>query len=251
MAEKPFSECGETLYLAAMRFEANALMRFVARAKKARNTGFRKAVSGFIRGRPVLIAVSGIGAQAARAAAESCVGLARQGRCRRVVWIGIAGALSPGLRVGDLIVAANVRAPEGRSLDLDRDLVAAAAASGCVAAALVSTPAPVVTADERRRFWRLVGSPGRAAVDMESWEAARVLDAAGLPFAVLRAISDTLEDDLPAALENAVTAAGGISIPRLAMSVLRRPQAAVPLAAVRFRAARCARALGGAAAALA
>ncbi len=34
--------------------------------------------------------------------------LARQGRCRRVVWIGIAGALSPGLKVGDLVVATSV-----------------------------------------------------------------------------------------------------------------------------------------------
>ena len=60
-----------------------------------------------------------------------------------------------------------------------------------------------MTADERRRLWRLVGSPDRAAVDMESCEAARVLDAAGLPFAVLRAVSDTSEDDLPMALKAA------------------------------------------------
>lgn len=251
MAEKPWSERGATVYLAAMRFEARPLMRRVARAKKGQDAGFRKAVSGFIGDRPVLVGATGIGARAARAAAEACVGLARQGRCRRAVWIGIAGALSPGLRAGDLIVAANVSAPDGRSLALDPGLVAAAVGSGCAAAAVVSTPAPVVTADERLRCWRLVGSPGRAAVDMESWAAARVFNAAGLPFAVLRAISDTSEDDLPAALENAVTAAGGISIPRLAMAMLLRPQTAVPLAAMRFRAARCARALAGVAAALA
>lgn len=251
MAEKLGSQRGATVYLAAMRFEARPLMRRLARAEKEQDAGFRKAVSGFIGDRPVLVAVTGIGAQAARAAAEACVGLARHGRCRRVVWIGIAGALSPGLRAGDLIVAANVRAPEGRSLALDPGLVAAAVGSGCAVAAVVSTPAPVVTASERRRCWRLVGSPGLAVVDMESWEAARVFEAAGLPFAVLRATSDTSQDDLPAALENAVAAAGGISIARLAMAVLRRPQAAVPLAAVRFRAARCGRDLARVAAALA
>ena len=251
-----------TVYLAAMRFEASALARRVAGARKARDTGprdtgLRKAVSGAIGGRPVLIAVSGIGPQAARAAAEACVDLARQGRCRRVVWIGIAGALSPGLKVGDLIVATSVTsAEEGHrarrpAIALDRGLAASAISSGCAEAVVVSTPAPVVTADERRRLWRQVGSPDRAAVDMESCEAARVLDAAGLPFAVLRAVSDTSEDDLPMALKAAATPAGGVSIPRLALAVLRRPRAAAPLAAVRFRAVRSARALADAAAALA
>ncbi len=269
-----------TVYLAAMRFEARALMRRVAGATKASDTGLRGAVSGAIAGRPVLIAVSGIGPQAARAAAEACVDLARQGRCRRVVWIGIAGALSPGLKVGDLVVATSVtsaqnrhcvrpplrglrhwvRRPSGRHPDpdatpkpiaLDRDLATTAAASGCAEAVVVTTPTPVVTADERRRLWRLVGSPDRAAVDMESYEAARVFDAAGLPFAVLRAISDTAEDDMPVALTDAVTAEGGISIPRLALAVLRRPHAAVPLAAVRFRAARFAAALADVAVAVA
>ncbi len=258
-----------TVYLAAMRFEAGALMRRVAGATKASDTGLRGAVSGSIAGRPVLIAVSGIGPQAARAAAEACVGLARQGRCRRVVWIGIAGALSPGLKVGDLVVATSVtsaeephrvRRPSGRHPDpdatpqpiaLDRDLASSAVASGCAEAVLVTTPTPVVTADERRRLWALVGSPDRAAVDMESYEAARVFDAAGLPFAVLRAISDTAEDDMPVALTDAVTAEGGIAIPRLALAVLRRPHAAVPLAAVRFRAARFAAALADVAVAVA
>ena len=217
----------------------------------------------------MLIAVSGIGPRAARAAAEECVGLARQGRCRRVVWIGIAGALSPGLKVGDLVVATSVTSAEERHwvrrpsrehpdpdatpkpLGLDRDLATAAIASGCAEAVVVSTPAPVVTADERRRLWRQVGSPDRAAVDMESYEAARVFDAAGLPFAVLRAVSDTSEDDLPAILQAAVTPTSGISIPRLVLALLRRPRAAAPLAAVRIRATRSARALADAAAALA
>jgi len=228
----------------------------------------------------VLIAVSGIGPQAARAAAEACVDLARQGRCRRVVWIGIAGALSPGLKVGDLVVATSVtsaedkhwvrrplrglrhwvRRPSGRHpapdatrkpIALDRDLASSAISSGCAEAVVVTTPTPVVTADDRRRLWRLVGSPDRAAVDMESYEAAQVFDDAGLPFAVLRAISDTAEDDMPVALTDAVTAEGGISIPRLALAVLRRPHAAVPLAAVRFRAARFAAAVADVAVAVA
>jgi len=269
-----------TVYLAAMRFEASALLRRVAGARKARDTGLRKAVYGSIAGRPALIAVSGIGPQAARAAAEACVGLARQGRCRRVVWIGIAGALSPGLKVGDLVVATSVtsaqtrhfvrrplrglrhwvRRPSGRHPDpdatpkpiaLDRDVATTAAASGCAEAVIVTTPAPVVTADERRRLWRQVGSPDRAAVDMESYEAARVFDAAGVPFAVLRVVSDTSEDDLPAALQAAVTPTSGISIPRLVLAVLRRPRAAAPLAEVRIRAARSASALADAAATLA
>ena len=252
-----------TVCLAAMPFEARALLRRVAGATKARGTGLQRAVSGSIGGRPVLVAVSGIGARAARTAAEACVDLARQGRCGRVVWVGIAGALSPGLRAGDLIVATCVTSSEGpvrtrrhpdtapKLIALDRDLATTAAASGCAEAVVVSTKAPAVTADERDRLWRLAGSPDAAAVDMESYEAARVLDAAGLPFAVVRAISDTADDDLPAALEDAVTAKGGISVPRLALALLRRPRAVVPLAAVRLRAARAGRALADVAAALA
>ncbi len=256
-----------TVYLAAMRFEVGALMRRVEGARKARDTGLGRTVSGSIGGRPVLVAVSGVGARAARTAAEACVDLARQGRCSRVVWLGIAGALSPGLRVGDLVVATSVTAAEERHwvrrrprrhpdaapqpIALDRDLATSAVSAGCAEAVVVSTSRPVVTPDQRQRLWQQAGSPDRAAVDMESYEAARVFHAAGLPFAVVRAVSDTAEDDLPMALTDAVTAEGGISTPRLAFALLRRPRAALPLAAVRFLAARSARVLAGAAAALA
>ena len=164
-----------TVYLAAMRFEAAALLRRLDRKRRIRDPEGSPAVAGSLGGRPVVVAISGIGEQAARKAAEACVRLAGRGRCRRVVWVGIAGGLSPDLRVGDLIVARAVLAPDRPRVDLDSALVSAAVAGGCRAGVLVTAPGLITGTDARAALWRSAGSPGLAAVDMESWPAAQVL----------------------------------------------------------------------------
>lgn len=240
-----------TVYLAAMRFEAAALLGLLDRRRRIRDPEGLPAVAGSLGGRPVVVALSGIGEQAARKAAETCVRLAGHGRCRRVVWVGIAGGLSPDLQVGDLIVARAVLAPDRPGVELDGALVSAAEARGCRAGVLITAPRVIAGAEARAAFWRRAGSPSPAAVDMESWPAARVLHAAGVPFAVLRAVSDTAAQELPGFLQHVNAAEEGTpGRGRIVRAAVMRPANWVALGAFRLRAGRCVRRLAPIAAAL-
>ncbi|MCY3926698.1 MAG: hypothetical protein OXG81_00325 [Acidobacteria bacterium] len=240
-----------TVYLAAMRFEAAALLRLLEGKRRIRDPQDLPVVAGSLGGRPAVIAISGIGEQAARKAAETCVRLAGHGRCRRVVWVGIAGGLSPDLQVGDLIVARSAIAPDGPAVDLDDALVAAATTRGCRAGVVVTAPRVITGAGARAALWRRAGSPSPAAVDMESWPAARVLHAAGVPFAVLRAVSDTAAKELPGFLQRVdAPDAGETGRGRILRAAIMRPANWAALAAFRLRAARCVRRLAAVAAAL-
>ncbi len=241
----------ETVYLAAMKSEASALLRRVDGAVRVRDGAAAVAVRGRIGDRPVQVAVCGVGERAARRAAERCVRLASRGSCGRVVWVGIAGALSPDLEVGALVVGRTVLAPDQPTVDLDETLVEAAAARGCRRGILVTAPGLVVTASSREALWRRTGSLPTTAVDMESWAAARVLERAAVPFAAVRAISDTAADRLPSWLERASAAGGDSSVGPVVRGALMRPSALVPLAKIRLRTARLGHRLAEVAAALA
>ena len=69
----------------------------------------------------------------------------------------------------------------------------------------------------------LYGRSGALAVDMESHVAARFAFARGLPFAVLRVISDSAAHVLPPAALVAMKPDGGIAIGRVLRSLLRHP----------------------------
>lgn len=229
---------GETIYLAAMKSEASALVRRVEGASRVRDGVAAAAVRGRIGDRAVQVAVCGVGERAARRAAERCVRLASRGACGRVVWLGIAGALSPDLEVGALVVGRIVMAPDQPSIAVDETLVEAAAARGCRPGVLVTASGLVVTASSREALWRSSGSQPRTAVDMETWAAAQVLQRAGVPFAAVRAISDTSADRLPSWLERASVPGGGFAPGTVIRRTLTRPSALVPLVKIRFRTAR-------------
>ncbi len=242
---------GPTVYLAAMAFEARALLRRVEGAARVQDDGGVTAVRGRLRDRPVEVVVCGVGARAAVLAAERCVRLASRGSCGRVVWIGIAGALSPDLDIGDLIAARTAMSPGRPPLDLDEALAAAASERGCRPGVLVTASGLVATASSREALWRRSGQRDATAVDMESWPAARVLQSAGVPFAAVRAISDTAADRLPPWLERLPAPAGGDLPGLLLRRALAQPSSLLPLTKIRLRATRLTARLADPAAALA
>jgi hypothetical protein len=86
---------------------------------------------------------------------------------------------------------------------------------------------------------------GPDAVDLESAAVARAAAAAGLPFAVLRAICDEAGRPLPRAAAVALDAAGRIGIWRVLGALLRQPGDILPLMALGRDAARARTALLG------
>src|SRR4030095_3330971 len=113
----------------------------------------------------VVVASTGDGPRrASRAAAALCA----RHRPSLVIGAGVAGALTPDLGVGDLVVAHRVLDAEGETPWPNGVLVVQAAAKpGARQGTLVSVDRPLVSASEKLAWAARVG-PGPAAVDMES-----------------------------------------------------------------------------------
>jgi hopanoid-associated phosphorylase len=130
---------------------------------------------------------------------------------RGLISFGIGGGLDPALRTGDLVVSATVVDADGRHYAgspvwLERALnLLPSSAAGHVYASdhIVET-----TADKYRLFSR----HGALLADMESHHMARAAEAHGLPFLVIRAVSDTAQETLPAGLSAGVDDDGGTLI---------------------------------------
>lgn len=138
---------------------------------------------------------------------------------------GVCGGLDPGLRPGDLVVGAEVGAEDGGvrtdaavASSLERRL--ADAGARVVVDRMAAAHAPVLTAGAKARLRHATGA---AAVDMESLAAGRYAREQGAPFAILRAVSDPAERDLPPLVMKAVDSEGGIHIGGLILELIRSP----------------------------
>lgn len=151
-----------------------------------------------LRAARTAVACTGMGP---RRSVRSARGL---GRAAAILVAGVAGGLAAPVRVGDLVVASEVRAPDGSVWPCPSApaLVAELSRRGIAVhcGPIVSWPR---FGDGAQRH-RLAGT-GALAVDMES---AWLAPADGRPFAVVRAISDTAASPLlrPAIVRNGLTA---------------------------------------------
>ncbi|MGE5047663.1 MAG: hypothetical protein ACM3PC_03760 [Deltaproteobacteria bacterium] len=158
-------------------------LHVVARAMGARaHTGQAR---GRLGGREVAAVAVGLGGDA-RAAL-------RAERPALVVSCGFAGALSPSLRAGDLVVATAVRGADGERLQAP-DLPAARAFPQAVRGEIACAERVLATPEEKRTL----AAGGAVAVDLESAQVARAAVEAGVPWLALRAIVDDARTSLPA-----------------------------------------------------
>jgi hopanoid-associated phosphorylase len=178
-------------------------------------TGLRREAE--IAGGPGVVAVAGGGAS--QSLAEKLDAL--HGDIKGVISIGLAGALSPLLKVGEAVIAdqviagvENFRCDERWRVSLAAKL--AQAHQGPVAAS------DIILEDGNSKA-ALYAKTGALAVDMESAVAARFALGRKLPFAVLRIISDDARHVLPPAALVAMKPDGGIALGRVLASLLRHP----------------------------
>jgi adenosylhomocysteine nucleosidase len=134
----------------------------------------------FFESDDAVLVCGGMGAEAARRAAEAVIALYAP---RAVYSVGFAGALRSGMKVGEVIVPARViNADDGSSVSL-------ASGSGV----LVSFRA--VASPEQKR--KLRQSFGGQAVDMEAAAVAQAAQARGVPFGTMKVISDEVDFEFP------------------------------------------------------
>ncbi len=159
-----------------------------------------------------VVVVGGVGAENSRRAAQQLLLLHP---LTALISVGYAGALSPDLGVGDVVVDTTVAEWQQRAR-------AAGATLGGV-----TTAASVITSRAERAA--LAASTGAVAVDMESAAIAEVARVAGLPFASVKAVTDTTARDLVLDYNACRRSHGGLHIPRLLWSAVRTPQGVAEL----------------------
>jgi adenosylhomocysteine nucleosidase len=146
-------------------------------------------------------------------------------RPRLVISWGICGGLDSRLLPGDIILGVEVVSAEGSirtdeavTSSLKRRLIDAGAR--IVVERLAAADAPVLTVGAKAELHRATGA---AAVDMESLTAGRFALERGIPFAILRAVADPADRDLPPLILEAVDSEGRIKITAVIAGLIRSP----------------------------
>lgn len=209
----------------------DALRAVILTAMPEERAAFRRRAFG----PDVAVAATGVGP---RNAARTAARLLARHRPRLLVGAGVAGALSEDLGVGDIFVARRVLDAAGVAPPPDPELTARASAlPGTRSGTLVCLERPLVTASEKASWAAQVDAP--AAVDMESAAWARTAAAHGIPYVILRAISDHALDQLPGYLSRCMDRDGGIRRWAVALHALAEPSTIPVLRRMQHRVEDC------------
>jgi adenosylhomocysteine nucleosidase len=171
--------------------------------------------------------------EGARQAAECLVA----GGATVLISFGLAGGLDPALKAGALVVPAGL-ADEGTVHRADPALLARL--GGATAACSTTAPAIVATAAAKAALHHATGA---SAVDLESGAVALVAARHGLPFAILRAISDPAATSLPPAALVSLKPGGHPDLRAIIASLAAHPAQIPALAALALATGRALRAL--------
>jgi len=244
------SEAGPLLaVVAALRGEVAPLTARLAPASRRRGrAGTCRFVHGTLDRLPLVVAWTGDGA---RAADEGLAALLDALPVARLLVVGVAGGLSPALAAGSVVVAERVAddtgeapAPDFAWANLGR---AASSSAGSPASGPASWPGLlysasriIVSREDKRGLWARLGRPPVATVDLETAAFARAATAHGVPYAALRAVSDTADETLPVDFNRFRDARGGVREWAVAGWALGHPQAIPALVALAGRLRRAA-----------
>lgn len=170
----------------------------------------------------LVVATTGDGAEGARRATFELLAALRP---RMLLLAGLAGALTRGAGPGDSRLIRELRDTTGHARHPSAPLLERARQAGLAEDVLVSTAQLARTPQERDRTRRLAGitAPDTGLVDLESVACAEAADEAGVPWLVVCAVSDGLDDRLPRWLEEARDEDGAMSRAAVATGALLRP----------------------------
>jgi adenosylhomocysteine nucleosidase len=169
-------------------------------------------------------------------AAEAAKRLVGQG-VTALISFGFAGGLDPALRAGTVVIPTSIWF-DGRLYAAEPAL--AARFGGLTPHCLMAGTAVAADVTTKRR---LHATTHAHAIDLESGSVVRVAQAHGLPFTVVRAISDAADRDLPPAALLALDRQGGVDLIGVLGSLLRQPTQLPALLRLALDVARARRAL--------
>jgi nucleoside phosphorylase len=165
----------------------------------------------------VRVFLTGIGVQNAASAMKAVI----QTEADVCISSGLAGALAPAYRVGDIVAARRVSSLGTNSyVSSDGNLLARAADCGAkVANTFITSEKLVVTGDNKRAM-----SHFGDVVEMESYAVLQAARGLGVPAVAVRAISDAAGEDLPLDFTGVLDDRGRIQMLRMMSGLARRPR---------------------------
>jgi adenosylhomocysteine nucleosidase len=213
--------------ITAMPGESQAIIRALQHAKKIR-TGERTMYQAQFRGHEIVVAEAGMGFANAAQAARQLMGKLRPDL---MISAGFCGGISAELQVGDAVVAVGLLIVSETGLQevpatipaICQDFVSRQAEQGSrVFAGLFATTTAIM--QKSRLAALLPADAPYPVVEMES--AAIALEAAenGIPVIGLRTVSDPLDEELGFSLDDFCDDTMRIRIPRVLLTVVRKPR---------------------------
>lgn len=173
---------------------------------------------GELAGVPAALTIAGAGGRNAVLGLEA---LRAAAPIRAVAACGVAGGLDPALKVGDVVLASQVRSSGGDGPPLLPHPCPLPEGLPFLRVAPIVSGTQVLITREQKQAHAGAG----AAVDMETAAVAAEAVRLGLPWCALRAISDAADDDLPLDFNRCVTANGDIPLARVLIELARHPGA--------------------------
>ena len=230
--------------VAAMPEELAPLQRRLVDPRPV-SAGRARIVRGRLGAQEVALAATGDGEARARAGVEAVLGSLR---VEAMIAVGVAGGISAGLEAGDLVWAEQVR-QAGRTV-----LWPSSALAGIAAGALTNVRLGVVvtvgqiadSCEAKQRVRAAHADASCAVVDPESAHYAAAAEAHRVPWAVLRAVSDTAGEALPEFLDRCRDSQGSLRRASVVRSMLTEPRAFVALMRLHSRVRLCAERLAAA-----
>ncbi|MGE5344704.1 MAG: hypothetical protein ACM3JH_02020, partial [Acidithiobacillales bacterium] len=154
-----------------------------------------------------------------------------------LVGAGAAGALVPSLRAGDIVVGERIVNEQGEPFASDPAFGGRAVALGAKPATVVTLAKLICSSKEKKNLASRFGlsDSAPAVIDTESAAWARAAAGAGIPFVILRAVSDTFEEDLPGFLSSCLDPEGSVDRAAVARRLFLHPAALPSLLRARER----------------
>jgi len=175
--------------LSATWDEISLLKRDIQVAEEGAS-GELKYKIGELYGQSVVIAVTGVGIRRARTGTSFII---QKFKPLLIVYAGLGGALSPDLKVGDIVLGESVfslRKNETKELFNDISLVGVEYKKG----AFLTESRFINKPEEKKRLFEISSA---LVVDMETWGVVEAVGQSGIPVASARSVSDESHEKLP------------------------------------------------------
>lgn len=201
--------------VAALPFELEAFLSRCERVRKYTGGDFVFR-GGRYDGIRIAIVESGTGQVRARRAVQALVDAHHP---HWIVSTGFAGALQPGMKVGQILVANRVMTP-GQPEILNDVQMASDPHHAWIVGGLLTVDHIVRTVEEKTSLGEAYGCHG---VDMETYAVAEYCKTTRQKFFAVRAISDDLSSDLPAEVLSLMGPTGAVRMGAVIGALWKRP----------------------------